>query len=92
MEAAREAFEKWVRKMFVCSEHSFVRAHPYGYINTVSSQTFEGRVQPSYADVQMLWETWLGRAAETIAETISPAVDAGKRNDSVHPTNGKPQG
>jgi hypothetical protein len=58
MEIERAVFEKWVRDAFVCGEHSFVRAHPYGYINTVSSQTYGGREQPRYSDVQMLWDTW----------------------------------
>jgi hypothetical protein len=69
----REAFEAAVRSTFVCGEHSFVRAQPYGYINTVQSQTFGGRVRPNYADVQMLWEAWQARAALPAAQpTVNP--------------------
>lgn len=62
----REAFEAMVKERFVTTEYSLARAHPYGYYNTVSSDTFGGRRQPDYANVQMLWDVWDARA--TIAK------------------------
>ncbi len=59
----RNSFEKWAREAFECSEYSFAQALQYGYINTVRSKTFGGRVQPNYADVQMLWLAFQAGAA-----------------------------
>lgn len=55
----RSEFEAAVRERFEgIYEQTFLRTPDGVYYSSVHSRTFQGRVQPEYAPVQMLWEMY----------------------------------
>lgn len=65
-EQMRADFESFVRLHFGTNDNSLNRA-PEGYYNHVSSDTYGGRVQPKYAPVSMLWDTWQAALSQQAA-------------------------
>ena len=57
-EQMRELFEDAVRRLFQADEQTFNTAYCLGYYNSVRTKTYDGRVLPDHANVNMLWEIW----------------------------------